>query len=100
MKIYSREKIENKEMFSLMHWDFDMRSFQVDDKMVFLIQIYDIPNWINPEWKELIEGIEEEFLLFLNQESYPLDIPSIDSFEEYIRRGIEAGKIEYTGEFY
>jgi hypothetical protein len=96
MKIYKRENIGGKEIFCLMHWDFDMRSFQVNDNMVLLIQYYGDTHHINPRWRELIKGVERQFLEFLNENPYSWDVPSEDDIEEYIEERIEDNDIEYS----
>ncbi len=93
MKIYKHENINGKNLYCLMHWDYDMRSFQIEETMVLLIQHYESEHWINPGWKELIKGFEIQFLVFLRDESYSWDVQSVEDIIPYIEKKMNNGEI-------
>jgi len=97
MKIYKKQKVRHRKIYCLMHWELDMRSFQVNDTMVLFIQSSGEGNsYINPNWKNLIKGIEDRFLSFLNEEPFSWEVPSKDEIVPHIEEFIEAGEIKYT----
>lgn len=98
MKIYKKEVVEDKQVYFLMHWDYDMRSFQVNDKVVLIIQ--DIYSYIHPDWKNRIKGVETQFLEFLNQKPYSWEVESINEIIPYIEELIEAKELEYCSTEY
>lgn len=101
MKIYRKDVAEGKNIYCLMHWEPDMRSFQINDKMVLFIQNPALGEcYLNPEWKDLIKGVEIQFLAFMNEEPCSWEIPSVEDIMPRIEELIEAGEIEFTSTGY
>lgn len=101
MKIYKKEKHRGNNIYCLMHWELDTRSFQVNDNMVLFIQDSGQGKcYIHPDWKTLIKGIEDKFIAFLNEEPFSWEVSYIDDIPATIQNLIEAGEIEYTSPTY
>ncbi|PXV57436.1 hypothetical protein CLV62_15220 [Dysgonomonas alginatilytica] len=97
MKVYKQETINGKQITCISHWDYDMRSFQVDDKMVLLL---DETDYIHPDWEKLIQGVEDHFLEFLQLYPYTREVNSIEEIIPYFKKMIDAETIEFTSPDY